>query len=167
MTGEQQPQSGAEGEPSVPGLTPRRISGFGWTPDLPDHRDLCFSVPMQLLTSLPKSVDLRPQCPPVYDQGRIGSCTANALAGAIQFDRLKNNQSLDFVPSRLFIYYNERYIEHDVPLDKGAQLRDGIKAVNKIGVCPESEWPYDDPNPLGLSGFSREGRETKSSGRSP
>ena len=48
----------------------------------------------------------------------------------------------DFVPSRLFIYYNERVIEGTVGFDSGAQLRDGIKSVASQGVCPELEWPY-------------------------
>jgi C1A family cysteine protease len=125
-------------------LRERQIARFGWVRDLPDHRDQLFSVPAQVLTALPGSVDLRSKCPPIYDQGRIGSCTANAIAGAIQFDRKKNGQSPDFVPSRLFIYYNERTIEHDVGFDRGAQIRDGIKSVCKLGVCPETEWPYDD-----------------------
>ena len=122
----------------------RKVAQFGWVRDELDHRDQLFSVPFTVLSTLPRSVDLRSQCPPVYDQGRIGSCTANAIAGAIQFDRKKNGQLPDFVPSRLFIYYNERVIEHSVANDAGAQLRDGIKAVNKLGVCPETEWPYDD-----------------------
>jgi C1A family cysteine protease len=72
----------------------------------------------------------------------LGSCTANAIGGAIEFDRMK--QSLDdFVPSRLFIYYNERVIEGTVNADSGAQIRDGIKSVASLGVCPEPEWPYD------------------------
>ena len=123
---------------------PRQIRGLGWIPDLPDHRDHLYSAPMALLRRLPQQADLRPQCPPIYDQGRIGSCTANAIAAAIQFDRLKKGQSPDFVPSRLFIYYNERRIEGHVAFDSGAQLRDGIKSVHKQGVCPEEEWPYDD-----------------------
>jgi C1A family cysteine protease len=79
-------------------------------------------------------------CPP-YDQGPIGSCTANAIAGAIEFDRMKQKLS-DFVPSRLFIYYNERVIEGTVGIDSGAMIRDGIKSVASQGVCPEAEWPY-------------------------
>jgi C1A family cysteine protease len=47
------------------------------------------------------------------------------------------------MPSRLFIYYNERVMEHTVNSDSGAQIRDGIKSVNQQGVCPEAEWPYD------------------------
>jgi C1A family cysteine protease len=90
-------------------------------------------------------VDLRPQCPPVYDQGQLGSCTGNAIAGAIQFDQMKQNLPV-FAPSRLFIYYNERVIEHTITLDHGAQIRDGIKSVASQGACPETAWPYNDKN---------------------
>jgi len=118
--------------------------GFGWQPDLPDHRDHLFSVSLPTLRALPPKIDLRPDCPPVYDQAHLGSCTANAIAGAIQFDRLKAKASPDFVPSRLFIYYNERDMEHSVNYDAGAQIRDGVKSVSKLGVAPEPEWPYSD-----------------------
>jgi C1A family cysteine protease len=85
---------------------------------------------------------MRAQCPGVYNQGLLGSCTANAIAAAIEFDRMKQGLE-DFVPSRLFIYYNERVIEGTVKFDFGAMLRDGIKSVASQGVCPEPEWPYD------------------------
>lgn len=113
----------------------RRISRLGWVRDLPDPRDHVYSAPLATLQALPQSVDLQPTFP-IYDQGRIGSCTANALAGAVQYDRLKNGQSPDFVPSRLFIYYNERVIEGDPGNDGGAQLRDGIKSLQQQGACP-------------------------------
>jgi len=117
--------------------------GLGWMPDLPDNRDHLYAAPMAKLGPLPSRVSLRRHCPKVYNQGQIGSCTANAIAAAIEFDRMKQKLA-DFIPSRLFIYYNERRIEHSVPLDNGAQIRDGIKSVGKEGVCPETEWPYDD-----------------------
>jgi C1A family cysteine protease len=121
---------------------PRKIARYGWIPDQPDQRDHLYAAPPPVLAALPPSADLRAQCPPVYDQGQLGSCTANAIGAAIEFDRLK--QSLpDFVPSRLFIYYNERVIESTVHSDSGAQIRDGIKSVASQGVCPETEWPYD------------------------
>ncbi len=124
----------------------RRIAGYGWHPDLPDHRDLIYKVPPHVTaTTLPTLVDLRPQCPPVYDQGQLGSCTGNAIAGAIQFEQIKQNLSV-FVPSRLFIYYNERVMGHSITLDNGAQIRDGIKSVAQQGVCPETAWPYNDQN---------------------
>jgi len=63
---------------------PHTRFGFGWVRDLPDHRDLMYSAPLPHLQALPPSVDLRPQISfAPYDQGRIGSCTANAIAAAI------------------------------------------------------------------------------------
>jgi C1A family cysteine protease len=118
-----------------------RVARFGWLPDLPDHRDQLYAAPAELVAVLPAKMDLRPHCPPVYNQGELGSCTANAIAGVIEFDRLKQKLA-DFTPSRLFIYYNERVIERSVDSDSGAQIRDGIKSVGKQGDCPETEWPY-------------------------
>src|SRR5208337_3490228 len=85
------------------------------------------------------------QCPPVYNQLQLGSCTANAIAAAIQFEQMKQNLPV-FAPSRLFIYYNERVMGHSVTTDNGAQIRDGIKSVAQQGVGPETMWPYDDKN---------------------
>jgi C1A family cysteine protease len=114
---------------------------FGWTPDRPDHRDFRFAAPAPILKKLPAKVDLRKQCPPVYDQGQLGSCTANAIAAVIEFDRLKQRLK-DFMPSRLFIYYNERAMENTTQSDSGAAIRDGIKSVASQGDCPEKKWPY-------------------------
>ena len=121
---------------------PRKIARYGWIPDIPDQRDHLYAAPLAFLAALPPSTDLRSSCPAVYDQGQLGSCTANAIGGAIEFDRLLQKLP-DFVPSRLFIYYNERVIEGTVNSDSGAQIRDGIKTVASQGVCPEPEWPYD------------------------
>lgn len=119
-----------------------RIAHYGWLPDLPDHRDRVYAAPVEVLGVLPARVDLRPQCPAVYDQGQLGSCTANAIGGAIEFDRRKQKLAPLFTPSRLFIYFNERAMEHTVDSDSGAQIRDGIKSVARQGDCPETEWPY-------------------------
>lgn len=115
----------------------------GWLPDLPDHRDHLYAAPPRVIAKLPGAVDLRKNCPPVYDQGQLGSCTANSIGAAVQFEQMKQKKK-SFVPSRLFIYYNERAMERTINSDAGAQIRDGIKSVNKIGVCPETMWPYDD-----------------------
>jgi C1A family cysteine protease len=116
---------------------------YGWVPDIPDHRDFLYAAPVENLAALPASVDLRPKCPKeVYDQGQLGSCTANAIAGALEFDQMK--QALKtFTPSRLFIYYNERVMEGTVSSDSGAQIRDGIKSVGNIGAPPETDWAYN------------------------
>ena len=119
----------------------RNIKKYGWIPDLPDHRDHLYALPA--LAKLPKRVDLRRKCPPVYDQGELGSCTACAIAAAHQFDQMKQNKTPVFTPSRLFIYYNEREIEGTVMEDSGAMIRDGIKSLARQGAAPESSWPYD------------------------
>ena len=123
--------------------TPRPTARYGWIPDLPDQRDHIFAAPMPVLAALPPSVDLRADCPKiVYDQGHLGSCTANAIAAAFEFD-LGKQALAGFMPSRLFIYYNERVKEGTVNCDSGAMIRDGIKSVAKQGVCTEDTWPYD------------------------
>lgn len=96
--------------------------------------------------ALPPSVDLRAACPPVYDQGQLGSCTANAIGAAVEFDQKKQKLAQTFQPSRLFIYYNERALEGTVSSDSGAMIRDGIKSVASEGVCPEPMWPYVETN---------------------
>src|SRR6266481_5515975 len=120
----------------------RKIKRYGWIPDIPDQRDYLYAAPPAFLRALPPRVDLRRQCPPVYDQGQLGSCTANAIGGAIEFDQLKQGLPQIFVPSRLFIYYNERVLEGTTSSDSGATIRDGIKTVANQGACPEPMWPY-------------------------
>lgn len=114
---------------------------YGWLPDLPDHRDLLYSAVAPKVARLPKKVNLQAKCSPIEDQGQIGSCTANSLAGALEF--LEKKDDARFVDlSRLFVYYNERVIEGTVDQDSGAFIRDGIKSLAKQGVCPEQDWPY-------------------------
>ena len=121
----------------------RKISRYGWIPDLPDQRDHLYAAPPRVLAVLPAKADLRPHCPPVLDQGELGSCTANAIANAFRFDEMKQKVAKPMAPSRLFIYYNERAMEGTTGSDAGAMIRDGIKSIVKQGACPETEWPYD------------------------
>lgn len=123
---------------------------YGWHRDRRDDRDHYYGAVISH-KALPPSVDLRPGCTPVYDQGSLGSCTANAIAAVFDFERQRQGLRPSF-PSRLFIYYNERVLEHNVASDSGAQLRDGIKSIAASGVCsedpasgdaPASLWPYD------------------------
>src|ERR1035437_9291613 len=107
---------------------------LGWKPDLADYRDHKFKAVLN--KTAPSKIDLRLQCPIIYDQG--------ALGGAFQFEQLKQikKRSQSFIPSRLFIYYNERVLEDSVNSDAGASLRDGIKTLNDQGVCSENLWKY-------------------------
>lgn len=118
------------------------MSRYGCNPDRPDMRDLYYAAPFVTLLQLPTAMDLTHNCPPVRDQGQLGSCTAFAISGALMYDQLMQGEVLDPL-SELFIYYNERLIEHDVYGDYGASIKDGVKSVNKTGACTEALWPYD------------------------
>ena len=124
-------------------MTPQR-HGLGWLRDVPDQRDYMYE-PLKMIppTKLPGVVDLRDQLPPdIYDQGPLGSCTAQALASAFDFNRKKQGAAFMF-PSRLFIYWNERELMGTTDSDSGAMLRDGIKVLVKLGTPRETVWPYD------------------------
>lgn len=113
---------------------------YGWVRDTPDHRDIPFVVSEERAV-LPPVWDMTAAQPPVYDQGNEGSCVGNGCSGRFDFQR--KLQGLPFMtPSRQFVYYNARRIEGTTKSDSGAQIRDGIKALAKYGVCPETEWPY-------------------------
>ncbi len=116
--------------------------GYGWVRDNPDRRDHPYVAPPEVLTKLPRKSDLRPLLPPAYNQRQMNSCTANAIAAAMEFDEIRQRAKEVHTPSRLFVYYNERSIEGTVRRDAGARIRDGIKAVARHGDCPETLWPY-------------------------
>ena len=113
------------------GLTPRKIHGYGWKPSLPDIRDHIADA-----SGLPvlEEVDPRADLPGVFDQGQLGSCTANAVAGAVEYDAKLNGSDPGFL-SRLWIYYYERKVEGSpADQDTGAYGRDGFKVCHKLGV---------------------------------
>jgi acetylornithine deacetylase/succinyl-diaminopimelate desuccinylase-like protein len=123
------------------GLAVRTQKRYGWRPDHPDMRDFLMAV--EPLKTLPVSVSLRDKMPAVYDQGQLGSCTANSIGAVLEFNELKQAEADAATPSRLFIYYNERAMEGTVDQDSGAEIRDGIKSVAQLGAPPETDWPYE------------------------
>lgn len=121
-------------------LTPH-TRRYDYVPDLPDFRDYAYAQHGYRAAIVPRHVDLRGGCSQIKDQGQLGSCTGNSLAGSVEFETRRAGRNPPDL-SRLFIYYCERAIEHTTRQDAGAQIRDGIKALATNGVCPESEWPY-------------------------
>jgi C1A family cysteine protease len=114
---------------------------YGWRRDTRDYRDLFWAPQAAKAAKVPLVVDLTATCPPVVDQGQLGSCTANGVEGAVGYDMRK--QALPFFPlSRLFEYYNSRALEGTVKQDAGATIRDAMKALAANGYCPETDWPY-------------------------
>jgi C1A family cysteine protease len=127
-------------------------AGLGWLPDLPDFRDYTEEHPtiQPLLEAtgattpppaLADSMDLRPWCSPIENQGNIGSCTAHAGVGLIEyFERRAFGRHLD--ASRLFLYKATRNFLRWTG-DTGAYLRSTIGAMALFGVPPEEYWPYN------------------------
>ena len=109
-----------------------------WKVDKVDTRDYKYQ-----LTSItnPNYIDLRSYCSPIENQGTLGSCTGQAIAGAIELLNKRNGKPTDV--SRLFIYYYERLLLGTVNYDSGAYIRDGIKATNHYGASLETYWPYN------------------------
>lgn len=126
--------------PGPKGLAVRTQTRFGWRPDTPDMRD--FSLALEPAKALPRSVSLRSEMPAVYDQGQLGSCTANSVGAILEFNELRQRERPASRPSRLFIYYNERLMQGTLSHDSGAEIRDGIKSVAQLGAPAETLWPY-------------------------
>lgn len=132
------------------------VGKLGWIRDLPDFRDLPYSEAPKHLLGLAPSHTLKPLCPPIVDQGQMNSCVANAMAFQLEFiqkkgllDHTKQPEVFKsvFDPiSRLFIYYNCRAIDGDVNQDQGTQIRSGVLAVVRQGICEETLWPYVQQN---------------------
>lgn len=115
------------------------FKSYGWKRG-PKVVSQMFEAP-HFATGLPTSVDLEPECPPVYDQEALGSCTAQAGAGLAQFLTRKLKWK-DYTPSRLAIYYWERVIEGTVSDDSGATLADCMKVLRLYGAPNETLMPY-------------------------
>ena len=136
----------------IPGfsLHPSRVKEnynrpYGWRPE-PRHLAAQAFEPEVFRVAAPKGlpshVSLQADCPPVYDQGKLGSCTANAIAAAIQVD-LKRTRQKPVMPSRLYIYWNERAQLGMIESDVGASLQLSAAVTKELGCCPENLWPYD------------------------
>lgn len=121
----------------------------GCIPSHPDQRDRKFQVAHGATPPPAKDTHLKSFLCQVFDQGQLGSCTGNAIAGAIKTRLKATGYKNVFTPSRLQIYYDERALEGTVFSDSGAMIRDGFKAINTNGVCPEDSgakwsWTYSD-----------------------
>lgn len=129
---------------------------LNWKRDLPSLGDKKYAMHVESASKVvyPSKVDLRPLDAPVFDQGEIGSCSANAGAGAAEFLELQEMRAKAAVGqelfdpktfaimSRLYLYYNERVLDGDVSQDAGSTLRSCMLAIQNYGMCKESTWPY-------------------------
>jgi len=130
----------------------KRRYAMGWIPDYPDFRDyteetlevksILGEKRVRRAKILPAKVDLREWCSPVEDQGNLGSCTAHAGVGVIEYyERKAFGRHID--ASRLFLYKVTRNLMK-MKGDTGAYLRKTMGAMVLFGVPPEEYWPYSD-----------------------
>ncbi len=129
--------------------------GTGWLPPMPDLRDYTEEqpdiagmskklrvAPTTMKKALPDTVDLRQWCSPVEHQMSLGSCTAHAAVGIVEyFERRAFDKHID--GSRLFLYKATRNLM-GVTGDTGAWLRNTMGALALCGIAPEKYWPYTD-----------------------
>lgn len=108
----------------------------GWVKQEKDKRDFKFNISQKLV--LQKTFSLLNLMPAIYDQGNLGSCVGNGVTALLEYHLMLKGK--DFLPSRLFAYYNARI---DKLNDTGATIRDGVKAVFNFGIFHESIWQYD------------------------
>lgn len=126
--------------------------GLGWLRDYPDFRDYTLEheeikpiaekagITFTAQKSAPASVNLRQYCSPVENQGSLGSCTANAAVGLLEYyERRAFGRHID--ASRLFLYKATRNLLHWTG-DTGAFLRSTMGAMVLFGCPPEEYWPY-------------------------
>lgn len=136
----------------------QEVFGTGWLPPLPDLRDYTEGDPRirefakklglhkaENLKALPPTTDLRPWCTPVENQKSLGSCTAHAAVGVVEFFQ-KRAYGKHIEGSRLFVYKTTRNLMQ-VTGDTGAWLRNTMGALRLCGVPDEKYWPYTDVQP--------------------
>jgi C1A family cysteine protease len=132
-----------------------RTLSMGWLPDYPDFRDYTPETPEVALilkktklgaprraksVKLSNAKDLRTWCSPIEDQKDLGSCTANAGVGLVEYFEMKAYQKY-IDASRLFLYKTTRNLLH-LTGDTGAFLRSTMGAMVLFGLPPEEYWPY-------------------------
>jgi C1A family cysteine protease len=135
-----------------PTMSPAIGYGMGWRTDYPDFRDFTaeqeqvqplyqrLGVTGRVAKGLPKTMDLRPYCTEVTDQGALGSCTAQAGVSMVEFFEKKAfKKHID--GSRLFLYKATRNLMHETG-DTGGYIRTTMQALVLFGVPPEEYWPY-------------------------
>ena len=109
---------------------------FGWLQDYPDFRDYTEEVeaikPLLEKTSvtgrgtLPNpSVDLKMWFSPIEDQGNIGSCTANAAVGVVEY----------YERSKLLAKI-KAYLASGLPSMFGFTVYDSIRQASRDGEIP-------------------------------
>ena len=115
---------------------------YNWIRDSLDNRDIIKSYSEK---SGETHIDLRKHCPGIYNS-RLNDSVTSSLAAMYEYYKILDDRNFIDIPSRLFMYYNERQLLNTIPQDSGSQIRIGLRAMNKFGVSMEKFWRYDIDN---------------------
>lgn len=121
------------------------MKGFGYKQDLPDQRDIVFEDHQSKfavgLSNSATEYGLKDELP-ISDQENLQSCVADATTSALEI--LLAVEGFEPIQlSRLLTYWNSRMLTQDTDKDEGTYIRNAFQTLSSLGVCPESEWPYD------------------------
>jgi len=116
---------------------------YNWYRDSLDQRDVIKSYSIK--TPLEEHIDLRKHCPGIYNS-KLNDSVTSSLAGIYEYYKILEDKNFIDIPSRLFMYYNERQLLNTIPQDSGSQIRIGLRAMNKFGVSMEKFWKYNIEN---------------------
>lgn len=114
--------------------------GLGYKPDHEDVRDKLFSASALSSSNLPVTYSLRPYAPHVLDQGSMGACVGFSLAEAL-YTKQRIVSGSGVIPSPGFIWWNSRKTHGDEKLNEGTYIREAIKTLKTLGICPDASWP--------------------------
>jgi C1A family cysteine protease len=118
----------------------RKTKKYGCIPDIPDQRDIFTNFPS---VKYYQSVDLRKSdlFPEIPIQGELGASVAHALIAYNYYNNKKNGNVISPLSAQ-FIYYNQRTLANTIDSDSGGSIRDGLKILERIGICEENIYPY-------------------------
>lgn len=137
---------------------PQHEHTYGWIRQIPDRNDLHYSAPSPVPVAMPSFRDLSQYGPPIFDQRKEGSCTANMGARLAYHAAVLSGTRAVFVPSRDGLYAQTLKLEDNFGWDAGASIRSTLKAIAKVGV-----WPEDQPGALANQPYNENGYRTEPS----
>lgn len=112
-----------------------------------DKRDYIVKLNEKKITlKSQQTADLRTYCTTVKNQGSVGSCTAFATIGLLEYLHKKKGKLLnEDMYSEQFNYYSMRVDSLGWPAseDSGGYLRNAVDSALRKGVCFEKTFPYN------------------------
>jgi len=115
----------------------------------PNHNDIT-AEKNAVRAVTPQRVSLIQKMPPIYDQGDLGSCVANATAAILSYANFVSSKRVQYMSSRMFLYFNGRAADaildkdpSELITDVGLYMDSALTTIKTDGVLAETACPYD------------------------